>query len=172
MRDGVATFTERIDVPARFADLGRVGVRLSVPAGYDRLEWYGLGPQETYPDRRLAAVGRWRSSVRDQYVGYVVPQEHGHHHETRWFELRSDRSDVRLHVEADRPFGFSALHHSLEDLLAARHTVDLPDREETFVHLDVAHRGLGSASCGPDTLPQYLVGPGRHEWRWRMGARR
>ena len=31
---------------------------------------------------------------------------------------------------------------------------------ETVVHLDAAHRGLGTASCGPDTLPEYLVGPG------------
>ncbi len=172
VRDGVAAFSERVDVPSRYADLGRVGVRLAVPGGYDRLEWYGLGPHETYPDRRRAAVGRWRSSVGDQYVPYVVPQEHGHHHETRWFELSSDRSDVRLRVDAERPFGFSALHHSLEDLLAARHTVDLPERDETFVHLDAAHRGLGTASCGPDTLPHYRIAPGRHEWRWQMGASR
>jgi beta-galactosidase len=36
------------------------------------------------------------------------------------------------------------------------------------VHLDVAHRGLGTASCGPDTLPRYRVGPGRYRWEWTI----
>jgi beta-galactosidase len=43
---------------------------------------------------------------------------------------------------------------------------DLVRRPTTEVHLDVAVRGVGTASCGPDTLPPYRVGPGRHRWRW------
>jgi beta-galactosidase len=38
------------------------------------------------------------------------------------------------------------------------------------VDFDVAHRGLGTASCGPDTLPRYLVGPGTYEWSWSLTA--
>jgi beta-galactosidase len=30
------------------------------------------------------------------------------------------------------------------------------------------HRGVGTASCGPDTLPQYLVPTGRHTWTWTI----
>ncbi len=41
---------------------------------------------------------------------------------------------------------------------------------ETIVHLDAAHRGLGTASCGPDTLPEYLVGPGTYEWSWTIAS--
>ncbi len=29
-----------------------------------------------------------------------------------------------------------------------------------LVNLDVAQRGLGTASCGPDTLERYRIGPG------------
>jgi beta-galactosidase len=46
--------------------------------------------------------------------------------------------------------------------------VELTPRAETVIHLDVAHRGLGTASCGPDTLPQYRVGPGVYEWWWTI----
>ncbi len=53
----------------------------------------------------------------------------------------------------------------------ALHTTDLPTRPETFVHVDAAHRGLGTASCGPDTLTRYLVRPGRHRWRWTLAPR-
>jgi beta-galactosidase len=52
----------------------------------------------------------------------------------------------------------------------ATHDVELAPRAETVVHLDVAHRGLGTASCGPDTLPEYLVGPGTYEWSWSLSA--
>jgi beta-galactosidase len=27
---------------------------------------------------------------------------------------------------------------------------------------------LGTASCGPDTLPQYLLGPGEYRWSWSL----
>jgi len=47
--------------------------------------------------------------------------------------------------------------------------VELVPRAQTVVHFDVAHRGLGTASCGPDTLPEYRVGPGKYEWSWRIG---
>ena len=59
--------------------------------------------------------------------------------------------------------GFTA-----HDLAAASHDVELVPRREITVHVDAAHRGLGTASCGPDTLPQYLVGPGTYRWRWSI----
>ena len=31
-----------------------------------------------------------------------------------------------------------------------------------------AHRGLGTASCGPDTLPRYVVRPGTFRWSWSI----
>ena len=33
---------------------------------------------------------------------------------------------------------------------------------------DAAHRGLGTASCGPDTLPAYRLGPGVYRWSWAL----
>jgi acetylornithine deacetylase len=54
------------------------------------------------------------------------------------------------------------------DLAAATHDVELTPRPETIVHLDVAHRGLGTASCGPDTLPEYLVPSGTYQWSWTL----
>jgi beta-galactosidase len=62
----------------------------------------------------------------------------------------------------------SATHFRAADLASATHDVELTPRPETVIHLDVAHRGLGTASCGPDTLPQYLVGPGTYNWSWTI----
>jgi hypothetical protein len=43
-------------------------------------------------------------------------------------------------------------------------------RPQTIVHLDHWNRGLGTASCGPDTLPRYRIGGGTHRFAWRLRA--
>jgi beta-galactosidase len=48
------------------------------------------------------------------------------------------------------------------------HDVELVARPQTTVHVDHAHRGLGTASCGPDTMPKYKLGPGTYRWTWRL----
>ena len=46
--------------------------------------------------------------------------------------------------------------------------MELQPRPEIFVHVDLAHRGLGTLSCGPDTLPGYRIGPGRYRFTWTL----
>ena len=87
------------------------------------------------------------------------PQENGGRADVRWLELR-DGTGRTIRLWFDRPLQVSATHQRAADLAAATHDGELTPRAETVIHLDVAHRGLGTASCGPDTLPQYLVGPG------------
>jgi beta-galactosidase len=35
----------------------------------------------------------------------------------------------------------------------------------------VAHRGVGTASCGPDVLPQYRLSAGRYRFAYRLSVR-
>jgi beta-galactosidase len=164
---GVAV-EETAVVPDALPDLPRVGTVLAVVPGLEALTWFGTGPVETYPDRRRGGrVGRWSSTVTDQLVPYVRPQECGGHAEVRWLELRgADGHGLRLSL--DRPRQVSATHATAADLATATHDVEVVPRPETIVHLDAAHRGLGTASCGPDTLPEYLVGPGTYRWAWEL----
>lgn len=165
---GGVTFHEQVDIPRHLDDLPRVGMSFDLPAPHGRVEWMGPGPHETYPDRHLAQRRRWRSTVDDLYVDLVHPQEHGHRHDTDWVAFGAGRT--RLRVVADRRFGWNASYHSLGSLTSARHTTDLRPDDEVHVVVDVAHRGLGTASCGPDTLPRYLVRGGRYRWTWRVEA--
>jgi beta-galactosidase len=71
-------------------------------------------------------------------------------------------------VDLGRPSQVSVLHVTPSDLDTATHDVEVRPRGETFVHLDVAHRGLGTASCGPDTLEAYVVRPGTYRWTWTL----
>ncbi len=159
---------EQVVVPPELGDLPRVGTVLEVAAGLEHVEWFGSGPHETYPDRKRGGlVGRWRSTVNEQYVPYIRPQENGGHADVRWLRL-SDERGRGLRISLDRPGQVSATHFRATDLAAATHDVELTARPETVVHLDAAHRGLGTASCGPDTLPEYLVGPGTYRWTWSL----
>jgi beta-galactosidase len=168
LADGSILVEETAVIPDELTDLPRVGTVLETAAGLEAVEWFGTGPHETYPDRRRAgAVGSFRSTVGEQYVPYIRPQENGGHADVRWLELRDAGGDG-IRIVLDRPHQVSATHFLAADLAAARHDVDLVPRAETIVHLDAAHRGLGTASCGPDTLPEYLVGPGTYHWSWSI----
>jgi beta-galactosidase len=169
LTDGSIRVDEEADLPTALADVARVGTVLETVAGLEQVEWYGSGPHETYPDRKRGGlVGRWQSTVAEQYVPYVRPQENGGHADVRWLTLSDDRGRG-LRVVLDRPSQVSVTHFRAEDLATATHDVELNPRPETIVHLDAAHRGLGTASCGPDTLPEYRLGPGTYRWSWTIG---
>jgi beta-galactosidase len=162
---------EQVEVPAGLDDLARVGTVLEVQPGFERMEWFGRGPHETYPDRRRGGrVGLWRSTVMDAAVRYGRPQESGGRADVRWLRLIG-QGGRELTIRLDEPRQVSATHFWAADLAAATHDADLVEVATTVVHLDARHRGVGTASCGPDTLPQYLVGPGIHRWTWTFTAR-
>ena len=141
-------------------DIPRVGVVLTLRPGLERLAWFGRGPWESYTDRLAATVvAQFESTVSDQYVPYILPQEHGHHCDARRITLADD-TGAGLRVEGRPAIGFSASHFTAGDLYRARHTSDLEPRAETILSLDHAQRGLGTASCGPDTAERHkLVAP-------------
>jgi beta-galactosidase len=130
---------------------------MTVAGGCEQLAWYGRGPFENYADRKFAAhVGLYRGTVAGQYVPYIVPQENGNKEDVRWLSLR-DEEGSGLVVRAAGTFGFSAHHFTPEDLTRAYHPSDLRRRPEITLLVDAVQRGLGSASCGPDTLEAYRI---------------
>ncbi len=166
--DGAMLVDEDVRVPACFDDLPRVGIRWSLPLALDRVTWYGRGPVESYPDRRRgAALARHSSTVADQYVPYVMPQENGGHAETRWAMVHTVAGRGLL-VTAAEPFQLNVSIHTPEQLTAATHAEELEPAGVITLHLDHRHRGLGTLSCGPDTLAEYRIGPGRYRFAWAM----
>ena len=153
-------------LPAGLDDVARVGSVFETAAWLPDAQWFGPGPWESYPDRRSAgAVGRHRLPTAALFTPYLRPQESGGRHGVRWFALTGpDRPGISIHL--DEPRQVSVTAHRAADLAAAAHHDELVPQERCVVHIDAAHRGLGTASCGPDTLPEYLVGPGTYRWSW------
>ncbi|MFW5683848.1 MAG: glycoside hydrolase family 2 TIM barrel-domain containing protein, partial [Spirochaetota bacterium] len=156
-------FDVTIDAPPALETLPRVGVLLETVAGFEELRWYGRGPQENHIDRKQGyPVGLYTSTVAEQYVPYIMPQENGNKCEVRWFELSNGTH--RLRFSADPTFEFSTHHFTPADLFACRHTHELDEklRKETVISIDLVQRGVGTGSCGPQTRDPYCVPPGRY----------
>jgi hypothetical protein len=142
--------------------LPRVGLTLSLPAGFEYFRWAGRGPHESYVDRKHSArFGVWTGTVDEQCEPYVKPQETGSKTDTLWAEVTNAQGrGIRVSGVSD----VSVLHYTAEDLTTARHTFDLVRRPETILNLDYAQCGLGSQSCGPGPLPEYLLQPSEFEF--------
>jgi beta-galactosidase len=140
--------------------LPRIGVVLRLTGQLPSLQWLGRGPWENYPDRKESAdFGLWTSSVAEQYVPYVRPQENGNKEDVRRL-LLTGGGECGLEITAlDRPFAFSALHFTAADLTAAKHSDELKPRAETILSLDAGQCGLGNSSCGPGVLARYSLSP-------------
>ena len=154
-------------IPKQLDDLGRVGTVFELSGVLDAFTWFGTGHHETYPDRKIGRVHRWFSSVADQYIPYVKPQENGGHNGVRWFELTESRgSGVRF--DLDQPRQVSVTPNRATDLADATHDIEVVPSGNVVIHIDAAHRGIGTASCGPDTIAKYLIAPGIYTWQWRV----
>jgi hypothetical protein len=139
--------------------LPKVGLQMRMPGAYDRFAWYGRGPHESYVDRREGArVGVYAGTVYDQYEPYIMPQENGNKTDVRWVAVADGEGTGLLAVGAPT-LNCSAHHYSTENLSSARHTFELRRQDQITLNLDYRQCGLGSASCGPGTRPEYLLPP-------------
>jgi len=143
-------------------DLPRIGISFELQQGFENLEWFGNGPHESYCDRMKGVrTGRFISNVNDQYVPYIVPQEHGNKTGLRWMMLKNDNF-LGLFISSSRFFEGSVSHYPDELLFSTSHAYKLKPLPETFVYLDHKQRGLGTGSCGPDTLDKYIINSGTY----------
>jgi beta-galactosidase len=60
----------------------------------------------------------------------------------------------------------SVSRYTQDNLMAALHTPDLKARDDCYtLNIDIAQRGIGTATCGPDTREEYRVRPGYYKMR-------
>ncbi len=158
---------ERVVLPSQLNDVARVGVNFELDGALSDLTWFGAGPHESYPDRKIARIARYVSTVAGQYTPYIRPQENGGRNGVRWFEL-TGAAGHGVRLQLPQPLQVSVTPNRAVDLADASHDVEVVACGNTVVHMDIAHRGVGTASCGPDTLEKYLIKSGVHTWEWMI----
>jgi hypothetical protein len=134
--------------------LPRVGMTLELPAGAERIRWYGRGPHETHSDRLLSGWLGEHETTADEPNPYVKPQEHGNRTGVRWVSL-TDEAGAGLLVMGMPQIEFSAHHYSAGDMVGLRHPHEVRRRPEVVLNLDFAQAGIGTEACGPGVLPPY-----------------
>jgi beta-galactosidase len=151
-------------------ELPRFGMQARIRPGFEHLEWYGPGPEETYVDRRDLPVGVYRTSVDANYFEYSQPQETGNKVEVRWATLTSDEG-LGLLAVGDPVLGVNALHYAAEDLDQALYRHQLTRRDEIYLNLDWRQRGLGGDdSWGALPHEEYRLSAAPYRYRFRLRA--
>ena len=160
--DGKIIVENWFNIPDEIPPLARVGLRTALPSNYNKVEWYGRGPHESYDDRKESAfVGIYKGKVENQHFMHVMPQENGNKTDVRWVKAISDNSAVRL---SGMPLiNFNIQNYSTEALNNSKPSgmspSDNPERgDKTWLHIDFKQSGMGGDnSWQPRTHREHLL---------------
>ncbi|MEE1296294.1 MAG: beta-galactosidase small subunit, partial [Bifidobacterium sp.] len=139
-------------------DLPLLGLEWHLPLDCANVEFYGLGPDETYADRQSGKLGVWRTAAADT-APYLVPQETGQHLYTRWAKVTdADGHGLRIDATDVAGYAFSLLPYSTLMLEEARHQGELPKPSSMVLRLIAAQDGVGGDdSWGAPVHARYRV---------------
>jgi beta-galactosidase len=143
--------------PLNLPPMPEFGVMFKLSADYDNLEWYGMGPEESYVDRVTGAkLGIYRNKVADNMAGYLVPQECGNKVGVRYAKL-TDNTGKGFVFSGDE-IEFSALPYTPYELENAMHSYELPPIHYTVVRVNMQQMGIaGDNTWGALTHEEYLL---------------
>lgn len=132
-------------------ELPAFGLRMLTTLPITSYTWEGLSG-ETYPDRYKGATFGIHKSV-PEISSYLVPQECGNHKDT----FRMEAGDM-IFLMSEKPFHFSVLPYSQQELDSAFHKEELPKSKRSVISILGAIRGVGGIdSWGSDVEEQYHI---------------
>ena len=144
------------DTQVRIDYLPKFGLLIEFGKAHDTIEYFGMGPYDSYCDRHNASfMGKFSGKVSRELVNYIKPQECGNHWNTYWAYLHDANGAGLMVSNGDSPFEFSALPYTPLELTAAKHSFELPDSDKTVLSVDYKNSGVGSNSCGPQLPEKY-----------------
>ena len=163
-----------------------MGMNLVMPREFDRITWFGRGPQESYWDRKTSAfVDLYSGSVADQYWPYIRPQENGNKEDVRWMAITNSEGQGLLFT-GQPLIAVSAHHNIMEDFESPertdgrhidginpvnRHTLDVRERDLTSINIDYKQMGVGGDdSWGAWTHPEYRLTEKDYSYSYRIST--
>ncbi|MFC4063354.1 glycoside hydrolase family 2 TIM barrel-domain containing protein [Actinoplanes subglobosus] len=140
----------------------RAGVDLRLDRPTTRVTWAGWGPGPQYPDTGQGARYGTFTAGRDEFaVRTVRPQEHG---ARRIDDATVDLGGIGVRVRGvDVPLTVRPWSRGV--IAMTGHDHELPIATSTWISLDAATSGVGTASCGQGVLPAYRLQPSAQRLR-------
>jgi len=166
--DGRVTADMTLAPDGRMPELPQVGVAFDMHPSFDRLEWYGKGPHESYWDRQTGAkLGRYSGTVQEQFVPYLRPQECGNKMDVRDASV-TNSSGLGLRLKGAPKLELNVLPYSTEELESSDHVYKLPKSGRTAVRINAHQMGVGGDdSWGARVHPEYAL-PANRTYRLRF----
>ncbi len=118
--------------------LPRFGFRFALKGGYENMEYFGKGPEETYADRHLGCrYGKFETTVTENFVPYIRPIENGSHFGTKYGTVRNESGAGMIFAPvSEKTFQFNASHFTPLMLEETKHNDELVPLEDTIVYTD------------------------------------
>ncbi|MGW9687144.1 glycoside hydrolase family 2 TIM barrel-domain containing protein [Flagellimonas sp. 2504JD1-5] len=159
----------------------RLGMYLTLPKKFDKVSWYGNGPEESYWDRKTGVkTGLYSGKVEDQFRRYSRPQETGNKSDVRWMEVTSPELSIKVIGDALLnssvwPFAMSELDFNSEKDGAAsasglvpvtkKHGADITLGETVQWNIDLQQMGVGGdTSWGRLVHDEYTIKPDTYSY--------
>lgn len=151
------------------SSFGRVGVETTLPLDFSEMEWYGRGPQESYPDRKMSAqIGLYEGKIEDQFP-YIVPQESGNKTDVRWCKLNSEDGLTLSIIAQEEALNINASSYSEANLFKARDGSQLEKSDVVTLHIDLSQMGLGGDdSWFPRVERPYRLDRKKYQYKYQL----
>ena len=135
-----------------------VGTLFTVPGGYERVRYFGRGPDENYIGRnRGTFMGMYGTYADSMTVMYMEIGETGQRTDVKWAALTNDEGKGLLIVGSPR-MEFSAQHYSPEQLTDVKLPWELKRNKDIVLRVDLHQMGLGGInSWGAEPLDAYRL---------------
>lgn len=148
-----------IKVKARYnkhlfdAEFNQFGLTFKVPYLIKEFNYYGLGKDDSYPDRYLGnKVGVYKSNPKDEMIDYIYPQECGNHTFSKYLTIYGKNNVPLSFVSLGHSFNFKCLPYSSFEIDNATHTDELPKAKYTYIDICSEVRGCGGDNSWLDPV--------------------
>ncbi|MBR5808976.1 MAG: DUF4981 domain-containing protein, partial [Clostridia bacterium] len=146
--------------------LPRLGFEYTLSRETNDFVYFGRGKDENYSDMKAhAPVGMYKSTVDDEYVPYVRPQEHGNHTETKMLKINDG-----LAFLAEKGFEFNISRFDAKTLFETKHREELVKNDYVTLRIDYKNSGVGSSACGPELLEPYRLSEKKVEFEYIISS--
>lgn len=136
-------------------DLPRFGKAYRLEESFDRVTYKGRNGESYCDMKDHCQIAEVQCDVKAMTEPNIRPQESGNRCDCAWVRLTDGETDFQI-TAVERPFELGVKPYSDAELLSMRHRED-EKRTGTYVTVSAFQQGIGTGSCGPETLPQYCM---------------
>jgi beta-galactosidase len=150
----------------------KVGMRVQVKSDFEKISWYGVGPEESYPDRNYEIISRYSRYV-DAHAHYPRPQEYGNITGVRDASVTTEAGrGLYISASPEQPLNISLKRYTPKVISAVEYAYELPPTKDLYLNIDYKVNGAaGVNTWGATPLVEYRVKVEKQEYSFTLFAK-